>query len=195
MNGDNILSFGQPDALTKFANSSAVQGRYGGADVERLSAFEERYNIRFSDAYRSILMRENGLDYYFSSDGDSRPAEERRDAFILSDINTLFGIGNGHEHYDLEALAPDMGFHDYNFTPFAHVIGLGGDFCTLVEIVEGTHAGRIMYTDGELFWGVRKDGIAGKSTDDAINYLIEIGYYMPIANDLSELLEKYARLT
>jgi hypothetical protein len=52
-----------------------------------------------------------------------------------------------------------------------------------------------MYTDGELFHGMRSGGIAGKSADEAIDYFIESGYYYRIATNFSDLFEKYARLT
>ncbi|WJH39580.1 hypothetical protein N7E02_22750 [Aliirhizobium terrae] len=194
MSSDNVIPFRRPDALSKFATSSSVNRRYGAADAARLSAFEERYGIHFSDRYRSFLMRENGLDYDLSPEGDQTVVDDdRRDRFVLSDINTLFGIGNGHPYYDLEKLAPKMDFHDYDFTPFAHVIGLGGDFCTLVEISGGRYDGHIMYTDGELFSGFREAGIANKSTDEAVDYLVEAGYYSPIASDVCDLIAKYAR--
>lgn len=194
MSSDNVIPFRRPDALSKFATSSSVHRRYGAADAVRLSAFEERYGIHFSDRYRSFLMRENGLDYDLSSEGDETIVDdERRDRFVLSDINTLFGIGNGHPYYDLEKLAPRMDFHDYEFTPFAHVIGLGGDSCTLVEISGGRYDGHIMYTDGELFNGFREAGIANKSTDEAVDYLVEAGYYSVIASDVCDLIAKYAR--
>lgn len=190
------MPFRSPDNLSKFAASSLVVGRYGGADEERLAAFERDYGLCFSDPYRRFLMRENGLDYAIPHDRiEALPADRKRDAYVLSDINTLFGIGNGHAYFDLEALAPQMGFHDYSLTPYAHVVGLGGDFCTLVEITEGEHAGRVIYTDGELFPGLSRDDLHGKSADAAFEYLSEIGYYSPIAEDFDDLLGKLARLT
>ncbi len=196
MSNDNTIPFRRPDALARFAKSPLVAARYGGADEARLAAFETRHEISLSEGYRDFLMRENGLDYHIPHTTIATlPAEAQSDAFVLSDINTLFGIGNGHPYFDLEELAPDMDFHDYGFTPFAHVVGLGGDFSTLVEITEGKHAGAIMYTDGELFHGMRSDGIGGKSADEAIDDFIENGYYYPIATNLSDLFEKYARLS
>ncbi len=190
------MPFRPSDSLSKFVASPLVIRRYGGANAEGLAAYERDYGVRFSDAYRRFLMRENGLDYALPHDGiDALPTDQRRDAFILSDINTLFGIGNGHPYFDLEALAPEMGFHDYGLTPFAHVVGLGGDFSTLVEITEGEHAGRIIYTDGELFHGLTHDDLDGKSADAAVEYLTEIGYYAPIAKDFDDLLDKFARLS
>lgn len=173
-----------------------IKGKRGGANPGQLAAYERDYGVRFSDSYRRFLMRENGLDCGLPRDRiDTLPTDQRTDAFILSDINTLFGIGNGHPYFDLEVLAPEMGFHDYGLTPFAHVVGLGGDFSTLVEITEGEHAGKIIYTDGELFHGLTRDELDGKSTDAAVEYLVVIGYYAPIAKDFDDLLDKLAWLT
>ena len=196
MSDDNLVPFRRRDNLDRFANSPLVDRRYGAADPQRLSAFEERYGIRFSDAYRRFLLRENGLDYTLSPRAVSGlPDEERQDAMVLCDINTLFGIGNGHAYFDLEVIATEMGFHDYRLTPFAHVVGLGGDFSTLVEIGAGSYAGSIIYTDGELFRGMPQDILAGKSVDEAVEYFTEIGYYSPIATDFDDLIAKYSRLS
>uniref|UniRef100_UPI003BAB2AE2 SMI1/KNR4 family protein n=1 Tax=Stappia sp. TaxID=1870903 RepID=UPI003BAB2AE2 len=183
------------DNLEKLARSSLVQQRFGGADMKRISAFEERYGVTFSDAYRRFLTRENGLDICIPLETvEALPSNAQSDGFVLWDINTLFGLGNGHPYHDLERLAPDMGFHDYELTPFAHVIALGGDFCTLVEIIRGSHAGKIIYTDGELFHGLPRNEILCKTDDEAFDYLTDLGYYMPIADNLDDLWEKYVRL-
>jgi hypothetical protein len=113
-------------------------------------------------------MRENGLDYALPHDGiETLPTDQRRDAFIPSDINTLLGIGKGPPYFDLEVLAPEIGFHE-NDLHRSHMLSVSAAISPLVEITEGEHAGRIIYTDRELFHGLTHDDLDGKSADVAV---------------------------
>ena len=71
----------------------------------------------------------------------------------LADINTLYGVGNGHDHADLAALIPRMDETARQLLAFAPPIGVGGDSCTYVEVTAGARVGEIMYTDGEMYPG------------------------------------------
>lgn len=195
MNDDSPTLPQQSDALRKFATSRYVDRRFGGADRAKVDAFEARHGLRFSAAYRRFLERENGLSYHIHYKAAAeRMPDENGLAFALSDINTLFGIGNGVAYLDLESLANTMLFHDYRLTPYAHVVALGGDFCTLVEIGQGRYTGEIMYTDGELFHGLSDVVDSELPVDESVEYLLELGYYSRIAAGFDELLEHYARL-
>jgi hypothetical protein len=180
------------DALDKIMQSGRVIRRFGGASDNLIDAYEKASGTPFSFAYRRFLKRENGLVFSFA-DVD---AERLGGNVVLTAMNTFFGVGNDNPGNDLLLLGPRMTFHDTAFTPFATLIGLGGDFCTYVEVNQGRFKGAIMYTDGEMFSGVRhaREKIAGRATDDIIGYFTEIGYYDQAAPDFDSLLAEYAKM-
>ncbi|WP_105416469.1 hypothetical protein [Neorhizobium sp. T25_27] len=83
-----------------------------------------------------------------------------------------------------------MGFHDYDLTPFAHVVGLGGDFSTLVQITEGEHAGTISIPMASCSTASPHDDLDGKSADAAIEYLAEIGYLQRVSDQRHSISEQ-----
>jgi len=180
----------EDDPLNKMLRSDHVLHRYGAATDADIDAYEGRYKTKFSASYRNFLKRVNGMIFSFSFDAAEKAGVEQ----ALADMNTFFGIGNGVAHNDLEIMTPKMDFHDPRLLPFAPVIGLGGDFCTYLEINQGEHAGKIMYTDGEMFSTIRNEPIENKSVDDIIKHFIEIGWCMPVASSFDALLSDYAKM-
>jgi hypothetical protein len=87
-----------------------------------------------------------------------------------------------------------MRFHNPAFLPFAPVLGLGGDFCTYVEISQGKHLGRIMYTDGEMTSIYEDLDIRGQDVDALIDGFIDDGWFMPVAASFDDLIRMYAKM-
>jgi hypothetical protein len=180
----------QDNPLDKILQSDHVRQRFGAATDANIDAYERRYKTKFSASYRSFLKRVNGMTFSFDFDA----AKKAGISPALADMNTFFGIGNGVAHNDLELVTPKMRFHDPRLLSFAPIIGLGGDFCTYLEINQGEHAGKIMYTDGEMFSMIRKEPIETRSVDDNINHFIKIGWCMPVAPSYDALLSDYAKM-
>lgn len=180
-------------ALRKMIDGGHALQRYGTAAPDDIAAYEARYETRLSNAYKSFLVRENGLRYGgYRSD----PMKAAGVSLALLDMNTFFGIGSGDPDTDLMLLTPGMWFHHLKFMSFAPVIGLGGDFCTFVEISQGAHAGTIMYTDGELYRGfIPNEPIDHLSVDEAVGHFIELGWMSPVAPSFDRLLADYAKVS
>jgi len=185
---------GELDALDKMMRSGRIIRRFGVASDNQIAAYEKVSGTPFSAAYRRFLKRENGLVFVFKNEDAERHGGDL--ARVLIDMTEFFGVGNGDPSNDLLLLGPRTSFHDAAFTPFATLIGLGGDFCTYVEINQGRFKAAIMYTDGEMFSGMRRarEKIAGRTTDDIIGYFTEIGYYFQAAPDFDSLLAEYAKM-
>ncbi len=178
------------DPLDKLLRSGKILKTFDGASEGAIQAYEDAWHTRFSAAYRAFLKRSNGLLFGFEF------AEAHRAGVspALADMNTFFGIGNGDPDFDLALLTPHMGFHNPAFLPFAPVLGLGGDFCTYVEINQGRHAGRIMYTDGELYPGYADLEITDQPVDALVDGFIEDGWFMPVAPSFEALIASYAKM-
>ncbi len=180
-----------PDALDRIMASGKVQQRFGQAVAGLVLAYEQFYQTRFSDGYKAFLARENGLRFFF----DTADAEKAGVSAALADMNTFFGIGNWDRNNDLLALTPSMSFYNPAFIPFAPVIGLGGDFCTFVEINGGKHAGTVMYVDGEMSGAYRHREVAGHTADELVDGFMEEGWFMLVARSFDALLADYAKMT
>lgn len=178
------------DPLDKLLRSGNILQTFEGASEGAIQAYEDAWDARFSAAYRTFLKRSNGLRFGFDFDQAHRAGVSP----ALADMNTFFGIGNGDPHVDLALLTPRMGFHNPAFLPFAPVLGLGGDFCTYVEISQGRHAGRIMYTDGELYSAYAELDITGQPVDALVDGFIEDGWFMPVAPSFDALIALYAKM-
>ncbi len=176
--------------VEKIARSRRINAPYGGAEDDDISAYENEYGTSYSQAYRNFLKRINGFRSTFSFDDCERVGVSP----IVADINTIFGIGNGDSSLDLALLTPRMGFYRPRFLPFAPLIGVGGDFCTLVEINQGKYAGQIIYTDGEIASEFIDTPIEGQSVDDLVDSFIEDGWFMRAAPSFDALIQMYAKL-
>lgn len=179
-----------PDALDRIMASGKVQQRFGQAIAGVVLAYEQFYATRFSDGYKAFLSRQNGLRFFF----DTEDAEKAGVSAALADMNTFFGVGNWDRDNDLLALTSTMSFYNPAFIPFAPVIGLGGDFCTYVEINGGKHAGTIMYVDGEMSGGYRHQEVAGHTADELVDGFIKDSWFMPVARSFDALLADYAKM-
>ena len=178
------------DPLEKFLRSGKILQAFPGADSAAIQAYEQTWNTRFSDSYKAFLARSNGLRFGFDFDEAHRAGVSP----ALADMNTFFGIGNGSPHLDLALLTPKMRFHNPAFLPFAPVLGLGGDFCTYVEISQGKHLGHIMYTDGEMASVYEDLDIRGQDVDTLVDGFIDDGWFMPIAASFDDLIRLYAKM-
>ena len=180
-----------PDALDRIMTSGKVQQRFGAAPGWPVLLYEKVYKTRFSDGYKAFLRRQNGLRFFF----DTQDAEKAGVSAALADMNTFFGVGNWDDGTDLLLLTPTLSFYNKAFIPFAPVIGLGGDFCTYVEIDEGKHAGTIMYVDGEMSGAYRHREVAGHTVDELVDGFIRDGWFMPVARSFDALLADYAKMS
>ncbi len=178
------------DPLEKFLRSGKILQSFPGADSAAIQAYETTWHTRFSDSYKAFLARSNGLSFGVDFDVAHRAGVSP----ALADMNTFFGIGNGDPDFDLALLTPAMGFHNPAFLPFAPVLGLGGDFCTYVEINQGKHQGRIMYTDGEMYRAYADLDIRGQAVDVLVDGFIDDGWFMPVAASFDDLIGLYAKM-
>ncbi|MBB1625913.1 SMI1/KNR4 family protein [Achromobacter sp. UMC71] len=178
------------EPLEQFLRSGKILQSFPGADSAAIQAYEQTWNTRLSDSYKAFLARSNGLRFGFDFDEAHRAGVSP----ALADMNTFFGIGNGSPHLDLALLTPKMRFHNPAFLPFAPVLGLGGDFCTYVEISQGKHLGRIMYTDGEMTSIYEDLDIRGQDVDALIDGFIDDGWFMPVAASFDDLIRMYAKM-
>ncbi|SCB49784.1 SMI1/KNR4 family protein [Rhizobium multihospitium] len=178
-------------ALDAILRSERVES-FGKATPTALERLVNEHGVYLSQDYIHFLTRCNGLSTTFDFD-------EVRGAGLsgaLADINTFYGVENGRDYADLLSIIPKMDPYGRELLTFAPPIAVGGDFCTFVEITEGSKLGEIMYTDGELYGHYfEAAGIDWTKTPDAlINTFIEHGFFMPVAPSFNALLEMYGKL-
>ncbi|EJK87266.1 SMI1/KNR4 family protein [Agrobacterium sp. SHOUNA12C] len=165
---------------------------FGKATSAALERLVNEHGVYLSQDYIHFLTRCNGLRTTFDFDEVKRVGL----SMALADINTFYGVENGRDYADLLTIIPKMDASGRELLGFAPPIAVGGDFCTFVEITEGSRVGEIMYMDGEMYWGYFEEADTDwTNTPDAlISTFIEHGFFMPIAPSFNALLEMYGKL-
>ena len=126
---------------------------------------------------------------------------------LLIEASHLFGAGNGHPYLSFPDNLGDFGFYHPEFLRFGLPVGDDAGGNLYVQILDGTRRGEVVFLDHEYHFGlldnssppqfvsdIRESGpdkpLQEFSADEFWALMAEIGYALPLASGIDQMIEK-----